>query len=77
MISAAGRGLKIRDDLLMGPGSIETSAREDSTPGELSPSPNPLVSPPRGDHDQSLMIAGPDNPDPISQYVISNMGDTP
>ena len=77
MIAAAGRGLKIRDDLL-GPASIETSAREDSTPGELSsPSPNPLVSPPRGDHDQSLMIAGPDNPDPISQYVLSNMGDTP
>ena len=77
--SSRGFGLKIRDDLL-GPVSIETTRAEDSatTDGEQSPpSPtNPLVSPPRGDHDQSLMIAGPDNPDPISQYVISSMGDS-
>ena len=77
--SSRGFGLKIRDDLL-GPVSMETTRAEDSTTpdGEQSPpSPtNPLVSPPRGDQDQSLMIAGPDNPDPISQYVITSMGDS-
>ena len=77
--SSRGFGLKIRDDLL-GPVSIETTRAEDSTKPDDEQSPpsptNPLVSPPRGDHDQSLMIAGPDNPDPISQYVISSMGDS-